>query len=246
MKRNKLALFVLLAVLAMIVAACSPAETQGQGADATVPGSITVIGQGEAFGEPDQAHVLVGVETFAPTAEEATNQNEATLEGVLSALQGVGIAPEDIQTSNYSLWAEQIYGERGPEGIAGYRVSNQVNVTIRDVNQVGTVLAAVTEAGANSIYGVYFSVADPAALEEQARAEAMADARARAGVLAELGSVELGSVRVISEVVGQPIAFDGRGGGGGFAVSESAVTQPGISPGQLSYHVQIEVTFNIQ
>ena len=55
-------------------------------------------------------------------------------------------------------------------GIAGYRVSNQVNVKIRDIALVGDVLAAVTEAGANSIYGVNFSVADPAALEAEARA----------------------------------------------------------------------------
>jgi len=64
-----------------------------------------------------------------------------------------------------------------------------INVTIRDINQIGEILAAVTEAGANNIYGVNFTVSDPAALEAEARAEAMADARSRAESLAKLSGV---------------------------------------------------------
>lgn len=238
---------ILLAVGALIVACTGPAETAATTVTETAVsrGGITVVGQGEAFGEPDQAEVQVGVDVFADTVEEATNQNEATVQQVMDALTAQGVASEDIQTTNYSLWAEQIYGDRGPEGIAGYRVMNQVNVTIRDIDKVGDVLAAVTEAGANNIYGVFFSVSDPAALEAEARAAAMADARQRAESLAELGNVELGEVQVISEVIGQPsLPQVGMGGGRDMAVQEAAA--PGISPGQLSYRVQVQVTYNLQ
>ncbi len=151
-KKNIIAvLFVL--VLGMALAACNgamttqAATTPGQQVTASaVPGGITVVGQGTSFGQPDQATVIVGVDTFAPTVAEATAQNQTTLDSVMAALEAAGIAPEDIQTTNYSLYAEQIYGDRGPEGIAGYRVSNQVNVKIRDISAVGDVLAAVTEA----------------------------------------------------------------------------------------------------
>jgi uncharacterized protein YggE len=208
-----------------------------------VGGGITVVGQGTSYGQPDQATVVVGVDTFAPTVEEATTQNQATLDSVMAALEAAGIAPEDIQTTNYSLYAEQIYGDRGPEGIAGYRVSNQVNVKIRDISVVGDVLAAVTEAGANAIYGVNFTVADPAALEAEARASAMEDAAKRAQSLAELGNVTLGDIVVISEVVGQPV-YPLMGAGG--MAMEQAASVPGISPGQLSYQVQVQVTYGIQ
>ena len=161
----------------------------------------------------------------------------------MAALEAAGIAAEDIQTTNYSLYAEQIYGDNGPEGIAGYRVSNQVNVKIRDISVVGDVLAAVTEAGANAIYGVNFSVADPAALEAEARAAAMEDAAKRAQSLAELGGVTLGDIVVISEIVGQPVM---PYGGNGFAMEQAASAVPGISPGQLSYQVQVQVTYGIQ
>ena len=238
-------------VLGLALAACNGAlPTQAaavpgqQTTTVGISGGVTVVGQGTAYGQPDQATVVVGVETFAPTVQEATTQNQATLDNVMTALESAGIAAEDIQTTNYSLYAEQIYGDKGPEGIAGYRVSNQVNVKIRDIALVGDVLAAVTEAGANAIYGVNFSVADPAALEAEARALAMEDARKRAESLAELGGVSLGDVTIISEVVGTPVYPMGAGGGG-FAM-EQAASAPGISPGQLSYQVQVQVTYGIQ
>ena len=215
-----------------------------QAAAAGIAGGVTVVGQGTSYGQPDQATVVVGVDTFAPTVAEATAQNQATLDSVMAAMEAAGIAAEDIQTTNYSLYAEQIYGDNGPEGIAGYRVSNQVNIKIRDISVVGDVLAAVTEAGANAIYGINFTVADPAALEAEARAKAMDDARKRAESLAELGGVSLGDIVVISEVVGTPVMPLGMGGGG--LAMEQAVSAPGISPGQLSYQVQVQVTYAIQ
>lgn len=249
-KMTILFVLVLLALAALAVACTGPSQAGALGAsqtDASQPvagvGGITVVGQGEAFGKPDQAEVQVGVEVFAPTVAEATSQNEATIQQIMDALEAESIATEDIQTTNYSLWAEQKYGDNGPEGIVGYRVTNQVNVTIRDIDKVSDVLEAATEAGANSIYGVFFSVADPAALEAEARARAMEDARERAESLAELGGVELGEIQVISEVIGQPVQpfF----GGGGRAVAEEAAG-PSISPGQLSYHIQVQVTYGLQ
>jgi uncharacterized protein YggE len=248
-KQKNLIAVLFIALMSVALAACNAAQAGGLAAPAAQTGSvasggITVVGQGTAYGQPDQATVIVGVESFAATVAEATSQNQTTLDNVMAALAAAGIAAEDIQTTNYSLYAEQIYGEKGPEGIAGYRVSNQVNVKIRDIALVGDVLAAVTEAGANAIYGVNFSVADPAALEAEARALAMQDAANRAASLAELGDVSLGAVTIISEVVGQPVMPLGLGGGG-YAM-EQAASAPGISPGQLSYQVQVQVTYSIQ
>lgn len=244
-KRSRLFLFVLLTAFALLAVACTPGTAQTVTGQANDGSAITVVGQGEAFGEPDQANVQVGVEIFAETVEEATSENQAILDKIMAALEEQGIAPEDIQTANYSLWAEQNYSERGFEGVTGYRVSNQVNVTVRDINVLGEVLAAVTEAGANSIHGVYFSVADPAALEAKARAAAMEDAQARAEELAGLAGLELGEAKVVSEIIGGPPISPLRVGGG-FAVEEAAIPEPGISPGQLSFHAQVQVTFDAQ
>ncbi len=86
-------------------------------------------------------------------------------------------------------------------------------------------------------------MADPAALEAEARAAAMEDARKRAESLAELGGVSIGDIIVISEVVGSPVMPLGMGGG---MAMEQAASAPGISPGQLSYQVNVQVTYGIQ
>jgi uncharacterized protein YggE len=240
-------LFILFTVLASLVVACAPAVTT-PGASIQEPhvgqGGITVVGRGEACGQPDVAYVHVGVDTFAETVTGATTENEETMQAVMAALTEKGIAGEDIQTSNYSVWAEQVYGDRGPEGIAGYRVSNQVRVKVRGVDNMSEVLAAVINAGANNIYGVNFTVDDQAALEAEAREDAIANARERAESLAELSGVSLGDIDTITEVISQvPYPMEGLGGGGAFMSGGEGAAS--ISPGQLSYQVQVQVTFDI-
>jgi uncharacterized protein len=235
----------LLIILGMGLMACAaPTAEVATGNTAVTSRGITVIGQGEAMGQPTQANIAVGVEISAATVREATNQNEAIVAEIMAALAAQGIDEKDIQTSNYNVWAEQIYGEQGPQGISGYRVTNMVNITIRDINQVGAVLQATTEAGANAVHGVYFSVADTAALEAEARTAAITNARARAQSLAELAGVELGEVLMITEVIGSNYPLPMGSGRFDTAMSESAA--PSISPGQLSFTTQIQVTFAIK
>lgn len=233
-----------LLALPLLFVACAPTNSGAVGeVDASQleqQGTIRVVGTGEALGQPDEANVTVGADTFAKAVNDATSENEATIQAILTALNEHGIASDDIQTTNYSLWAEQLYGDNGPEGIAGYRVSNQVNVKIRDIDKVGDVLTAAISAGANSIYGVNFSVADPAALEADAREDAVNNAIERARSLAELSGLELGDIQAIDEINTQiPFPMGGIGGGGGGAADTS------ISPGQLSYQVQVQVTFDV-
>lgn len=246
--------FALTMVVGLLMTACTPTSQATEESDvnntSTSNNSITVIGQGEAIGVPDQAEIHVGVETSRNTVAEATTANEATMQAIIEALAAQGIASEDVQTTNYNLWAEQDYGYESDFGmptedaqIRAYRVGNVVRVVVRNTDKIGDVLTAVTDAGANSIHGIYFTVADPSALEAQARESAMANARARANSLAELGGVTLGDIKIISEVIG----------GGNYpmpmmdmAIMESSAFGGSMMPGQQSYHVQIQVTFTIQ
>lgn len=244
LKKQALLIFILMFVTTLLMACGGTLETAAVSAQEpkSQPGTITVVGQGQAVGEPDQAQVNVGVEIFAKKVEEATSENEAIVQAIMAALAEQNVKRQDIHTLNYGLWAEQIYGENGPEGISGYRVTNQVHITVRDIDTLGDVLAAVIDAGANSIHGITFTASDTEALAAEARKAAMADARQRANSLADLGNVELGEIQVISEMVGQPVfPFEGPRGG----VSDQAVP-PSIAPGQLSYQVSIMVTFGLK
>lgn len=243
MKQTRTATAVALAA-ATIVFAAGVAGCTDQHTVAAASRSISVTGQGEASGAPDQAQVNAGVQVLANTVVEASRQNQAVVEKIMSALEEQGIPQENIQTTNYSIWAEQDYNESRGSRITGYRVSNVVNVRIDDIGKIGDVLAAVTNAGANTIHGIQFGVKDTKALERTAREAAMADARARAEALAGLAGVQLGEVLSISTSFsgGPPRPMMSRS----FDMAEAAAPVPGISPGEQSVSVQIHATFAIR
>ncbi|MCS7219705.1 MAG: SIMPL domain-containing protein [Anaerolineae bacterium] len=246
-----LSLVLLSATLGGLAFASSPRETKAQSTSSTnVNRTITVIGQGRVHVRPDIAQAQIGVEVFAPTVKEATAKNREQMTAVLAALRKAGIADRDIQTSNYSIFFEREPGIPMPataEGIPGelqgrYRVSNMVQVTIRDLDAVASVLDAAIEAGANNIWGVNFSLEDSSAAESEARAKAMANARAKATELAELAGLKLGEVVSISESISSPypvMAFA--------AMERIGVGGSGpISPGELDFQASLQVVFEVQ
>jgi len=233
-----------LGLTAMIaVGLCGVAAAQSAPAAAR---SISVTGQGEASGPPDRAQISAGVQTLATTVAEASQENQAIVEAIMRALAQQGIDKKDMQTANYSIWPEQQHDpqQANQVRITGYRVSNVVNVIVKDINKVGEVLAAVANAGANSIHGVNFMVEDTAALEQSARAAAMADARTRAEELAKLAGVTLGEVLTISMSSGGGYPMPMMAARESYMMADMAAA-PGISPGQLDVNVQVYVTFAI-
>jgi uncharacterized protein YggE len=164
----------------------------------------------------------------------------------MDALKAAGIDDKDIQTTNYSIQLDRyrepmpVSSEAAEQPPLTYRVSNMVSVTVRDLASIGEVIDAVVEAGANSVWGVSFGLDDPSVAEEAARADAIADAQARAESLAELSGVAVGPVMSVSEVVsggGVPVPM----------VAEMAASGAGpISPGELEVGYRVQVTYFIE
>ncbi len=206
--------------------------------------SITVVGIGKATGKPRIAHVTVGIETQASSLQKAVDDNKAKMNNLLDTLKKLGLADKDILTSNYS-----IYTERASSPTPGaevntdqmiYHVTNQVDVTVRDVNQIGEMLDKAVAAGANNIYGVNFSVEDTTKLEADARTKAVANAKARAEELAQLNGLQLGDVLTVSEVIGgsaYPMDYSAKGMGGGGTP---------VQPGELEISMSIQITYAVK
>jgi uncharacterized protein YggE len=229
-----------------VVQASTAAQSAPETASPQPQRSITVVGSGKVSLVPDIATINVGAEALASTVSEAKSTVDAQMAAITAALEELGVAKKDIQTSHYGIHYERepfMPGGRAGAETAGaqgaYRVSNMLRVTVRDVEQAGNVLDAVVAAGANQVYGVTFTVSDDSAWQSEARAKAVADAQARAEELATLAEVELGDVLTISEVIGGgpvPMAFAERAMGGG----------GGIAPGEMEMSTQVQVTFAIQ
>jgi len=235
-----LVLLVVVLVVQLVVVLPGAARAGSMGE----PTGITVMAEGKASAEPDVAMINIGVENREAGAQEAARENNTRMATVMTALQELGVPKEDVQTVNYSIQAE-IDWESEEHRVIGYVVSNSVLVKLRDMDKVGDVIDAVTEAGANNVYGIQFTFDDPSALREQARADAMANALTKAEALAQLAGVGLGRPRYVSESFMETPPYNlervyasqaGLGGGDGAPVS----------PGQREVVVQVQVTYDIR
>src|SRR6202043_394432 len=177
---------------ATLLAAPASAETEP-------PALISVTGEATVSVAPDLAQIDGGVTSEAKTAREASDANNAAMGKVLLALKGAGIEEKDFQTSRLSLQPQYPPNRAGPSAIVGYRASNRVTVRLRDVTKVAGVIDTLVAAGANDIGGINFMVATASKLLDDARAQAVADARRKAEIYAKAAGVTLGAPLSISE-----------------------------------------------
>ncbi len=234
---------VALAALPLLASGCTVPAQAASPQQAAPQRNVTVSGRGMVSAKPDLAMASLGVETFGQTVGEAVKQNGDKMAAVMAKLGELGIADKDIQTSNFNINFER---QGSDPNVGQYRVSNMVQIKIRDLDKAGSILDAAVQAGVNQVWGVNFTIEDQAALEGQARVKAVEDARKRADALAKLGKVQLGQVLAVSEggaVVPLPAARFGMGGGGGASADVAVVS---VSPGEVQVTYQVQVTYAIQ
>ena len=161
---------------------------------------IIVSGEGRVSAEPDMAVLTLGVTREAKTAKDAMDQTSAAVSEVLTTLTDAGIEARDMQTSSLSLSPRWDHSDRDkPPSVVGYVASNTLSIRVRDLGGLGAVLDGVIGSGANQMNGLSFTLSDPRPIEDQARINAVQDAKAKAMLLAEAAGVSLGPVLTISE-----------------------------------------------
>ncbi len=205
---------------------------------------LVVIGTGSASAEPQIAQVTFGVELRGDDVAALVNEAANKINQAIAAAKAGGVADEDVQTTGYSVWVETLYDPQTgtPTGEVVYHVSHYVQATLRDLSQVGNLLAAVVEAGANTISGVNFSVEDPDTLVEQARQEALQNARTQAQAMAQALGITLGKPISVETSGGYPVVREAVGGMGGGGM----VAAPAISPGAFSVSVSVQIVYEIR
>ena len=163
---------------------------------------IWVAGIGKVSATPDIAILRLGVVVQKASVTGAQIQAAEAMDRVKVTLTDNGVAEKDIQTQYFSIRQVTKWDRvKEEETVIGYRVTNKVGAKIRDIDKAGSIIDAVAEAGGDftRIDSISFSVDDPSAYYDEAREEAMADAKTKAKQLANLASVTLGKPTYISE-----------------------------------------------
>lgn len=236
------------------------------------PSGIWVSGVGKASGAPDIAVLSLGVESLEDTAAAARVNAATAMNEVVEVLREAGIDDSDIQTRYFNIRPsyESVEVERcdsdsdGGDSeaeqeetvdescykvwenrIVGYSVSNQTSVKIRNLANAGAIIDRAAEAAGNlvRINGISFNIEDPQALQDEARADAVADMKRKAEMLAELSGVKLGRLVYLTEgaayVPPQPMYARAEAA---FAASNASTS---ISPGELDVSVTVQGAFLI-
>ena len=163
--------------------------------------TVRATGEATVTAVPDQARISIGVVNQAATADKAAAANAQQSDAVIKQLRGLLGSNAEIKTINYSISPDYNFNG-GRQKITGYTANNTVRVRIDDLKDVGRVIDAVAENGANTISGIQFTLRDERAVRIEALRRAAAQAKANAEAIAS--AMGLRVVGVISAEAGEP------------------------------------------
>ena len=222
----------------------SPAGAQSMAPILEQP-HISVRGNGVVSAKPDMVNLQVGVQIQNTSLDSAQAEAATKADAIMNQLKGAGIEEKDISTAQYNVEPVMNYRDNQPPTVTGFRVTNIMNVKVRDITKAGKLIDDMVKSGANTIYGLSFSFSDPTAVMKQAREQAMNDAKAKAQELASLGGVALGAPIVIDDAGANvpPVVMEQAMGR---AMDSSAAAMPPINPGQQEIRVDVTVVYAIK
>ncbi len=155
--------------------------------------TFSVSGEGKALVKPDVALVSVGVEANANSVKQVQNQINQTINQVTVALKKLGIEEKDIKTTNYNINPNYDW-TNGRQRIIGYHASTNLTIKVRDIDRTNEVIDAATANGANQVGNISFDVDNKTKAEEEARKQAVAEAKKKAAEAAQAAGFKLGKI----------------------------------------------------
>ncbi|MDF2724682.1 MAG: hypothetical protein K0Q59_4357 [Paenibacillus sp.] len=206
---------------------------------------ITVTGQGEMMITPDVAYITLGVRTEAATANEAQQANAAAQVKLQEVLHDkYKLADKDVQTSSFRVEPEYTYTER-EQKLKGYVAYQMLNVTYRDLDNIGTFLDAASQAGANQIDGIRFSTEKGQEYELQVISKAMDNAKAKAEAISKYAGKPLKEIVTVSQGggVAVPSQYSNIGYGASAKVAMDSAASTSISAGELKVTTSVTVQY---
>ena len=187
------------ALLSLIAFAATAAVAQAPAAAPIAGTRLDLVVEGSVVRVPDIAEIGAGVVTQAPDAGAAMAENARRMTAVIAALKAAGVADRDIRTASLSLNPQYRYDNGKPPVLTGYQASNRVNVRFRDMSRTGRIVDTLVAQGANQIDGPNLAVDHPETALDEARAQAVATARARAELYARAAGLHVKRILSISE-----------------------------------------------
>jgi len=253
MKGKKKILFVLLSALTIFIVVLIVSTSVGVvnkikegryiSQNVRMRNSIVISETGEVYAEPDLAVISFAVINEAKSVTYAMNENSATMNDVVDAIKEQGVEDKDLKTTSFNIYPRYEYSEGtyGKRILVGYEVAQELQVKIRDLGKIGTIIERATDSGANRVEDLYLTIDKQDALKKQAREQAIAQAKTKAEELTLQLNVKLGKIVSFSENFYVPrydVQYSMKEGIGGGEV-------PDIQTGENKISVSVIITYEI-
>lgn len=206
--------------------------------------TFDVTGEGKVSAKPDIASVSVGIIARESTVKSAQEKINQVINGVSDAVKELGINDKDIQTSNYSIYPIRGDFQAGPSKITAYEASTNLQIKVRNIDKVNSVIDAATASGANEVSGINFEVEDRQKAENEARQKAVDAAKKKAADASRIAGFRLGRIVNYSENTGgfpPPIPMRAMG-----AVEKLDIQPTQVEPGSQEITIQVTLSYEIQ
>ncbi|MDK2866884.1 MAG: uncharacterized protein PWP51_957 [Clostridiales bacterium] len=245
--KNKLiigitSIMMIMAVAAFSVSLSAPtavsvADTEGT---SEIQNTVVVNGTGTMQVAPDMATINIGVQTQNEDANIAQQENAKLMDQVVSAIKAQGIAAEDIKTAQYNLYKTSDYSSSTDKRKEYYVANNTVNVIVKDIDKVGSIIDVASSNGANNINNITFSVEDDSAFYQEALKLAMTNAKGKAtAIMSTFGKTPSIPQQVNESSSGGSIVYNTEAVR---ALAMDSVSTP-IESGQITITAKVSVTY---
>lgn len=222
--------------LALWFAASALASSDGNTNGKTMR-AITVTSTATVKNAPDEALIDVAVSSEASQSSEAAAMSADRMTAVIDALKAAGITKDDIQTTGYSVEPRTKHKGR----VTVYVARNEIEVTIRDLSAVGSIIDAAVGAGANEVRNIRFQLSDETKARTDALRQAVRGARQKADVMAAAAGVRVTGVQAIREEQAYSPVYRYEAA----ALAAPAPSTPVVPPAGIETRVTVTAVFTI-
>jgi hypothetical protein len=246
MNDNKILLILISALLVLALITTGVVIFKNDSAPAassngTLLNTISVSSDGKVTVLPDVGYISLGIETKDQDVKAAEDENSKIMDDIMKALKDFDIKDSDIKTTGYNIYPQ--YAEYSDEKPTSYSVNNNVEVTVKNLEDMSEIIDAAVEAGANRTNNIRFGVLDREESYNEALKNAIANARARAEVLADAADLKIVGVVTVNENSSSPQYYYADMA---YAKAEDgAMSAPSISAGDMDITARVSVTFEV-
>lgn len=208
---------------------------------------VSVSGAGEVKAQPDMAHVTIGVEARKATVDEARAQVNATVQRILALTKELKIDPKYVDSTRLQVQPDYRWDEKTQKQVLqGYLVNRQIEVEVRDLERLGTLLEKAVSAGANQVGGARLDSSKRKELERQALTLAVEDARLNADTLAQAAGVKLGPVQSLSASSSTPMPMFAERGMVAAAPPMADAANESYKAAEMKFNANVSAQYELQ